>query len=415
MIVRFCLYSIVKNLRFADPFLTIYLIELGFSYAEIGGLLGFEKLVTALLEIPSGVAADHWGRRSILAVSFAAHALGLSILAIGAVADTPNVPWFLMGLGVYGIGEAFRTGSHKAIILDYLDHQGRSGESTAVISLTRTYSKVSSALAGCCAGGLLFWIPNYSFLLWLSATAAAVGCVLILSYPKYLEGEAQRNKQKSDPATPIDTKLSSLFRNARMWPLILQSLIYESQVEVVLKLFLQPFLHLSLGTVGIPLICASSEAAKHAPGSLVVGANELFRDGLGAVGANNCGRVERRLTNRQTGLRVIYLLTAIVVAILTIAPAFPFRLFILGLVGIGLLTLLQNLRRPMFVSWLNGVVNKPLRATVLSTESQARSFLVALELPLLGIVADFWGVWSVCALAAVILLFGTATMNQESH
>ena len=414
MIARFCLYSVLKNLRFADPFLAIYLIELGFSYTEIGALLGFEKLVTALLEIPSGVAADRWGRRRILAISFACHAIGLSVLALGSASAEPNVFWFLLGLGIYGMGEAFRTGSHKAIILDYLDYHDRGKESTAVLSLARTFSKVSSALAGCCAGGLLFWLQDYGALFWLSAAAAAAGCLLILTYPKYLEGESQRDKQTSDTASTVDTSLGSLMRNARMWPMMVQSLIYESQVEVVLKLFLQPFLHLSLGAVGLPLTSAGSESAKHAPGSLVVGANELFRDGLGAVGANNSARVERRLTSRTGGLVVIYLLTTATLVVMTLAPVYPSKLLLLGLAAVGLLTLLQNIRRPMFVSELNEVANKPLRATVLSIESQARSFLVALQMPLMGMAADAWGLWTVCAIAAVLMLFGLPSLKRPS-
>lgn len=176
MVARFCLYSILKNLRFADPFLAIYLIELGFSYAEIGAILGFEKLVTALLELPSGIGADRWGRRSVLALSFACHAVGLTILAIGADVSQPGAIWFYAGLGVYGVGEAFRTGNHKAIMLDYLKLAGRPIESTSVLSLTRTFSKVSSALAGLLAGGLLYLLHDYGILFWLSASGRRRRC-----------------------------------------------------------------------------------------------------------------------------------------------------------------------------------------------------------------------------------------------
>ena len=42
-----------------------------------------------------------------------------------------------------------------------------------------------------------------------------------------------------------------MIRNARLWSMLLLCVIYESQVEIVLELFLQPFLHLGLGNTGI--------------------------------------------------------------------------------------------------------------------------------------------------------------------
>lgn len=414
MIVRFCLYSILKNLRFADPFLAIYLLELGFSYAQIGAMLGFEKLVTALLEIPSGYVADRWGRRTILAWSFACHAIGLSIIAIAAGYATPNPVWFYVGLGIFGVGEAFRTGSHKAIMLDYLELNGLRAQSTSILALARTFSKASSALAGVFAGLLLYFLHDYAILFWLSAGAATAGCALILSYPKSLEGGASR--QRNAPSESLDYyqyRVFNLLRNVRLWPLLFQSLIYESQVEVILKLFLQPFLYRGLSGAGFALPSANGGSGRSI-GSVLVGVNELFRDTLGAIGANCSGRAERRFRSRTAGLNLIYLATAIVFGVLTLAAIFPASLLLVGLGAIGAATCLQNLRRPMFVSQLDEVANRPLRATILSIDSQARSLVVAVQLPLMGLAADAWGLWTVASLSALLMLAGLVGVTPYS-
>ncbi|MCA9235235.1 MAG: MFS transporter, partial [Planctomycetales bacterium] len=192
MILRFILYSILKNLRFSAPFFGIYLLEARFTYAEIGVILGCQQMVTAVLEIPSGVGADRWGRRRVLMVSFGCHAAGLAVLALQTQNAVPSVLWLLAGASIYGVGEALRTGSHKAIMLDYLDSSGQSDRATAVLALTRTFSKASSALAGLVAGAILFFSGDYAVLFWSSAVAAAAGCVLMASYPRYLEGETRR-------------------------------------------------------------------------------------------------------------------------------------------------------------------------------------------------------------------------------
>lgn len=414
MIVRFCLYSVIKNLRFADPFLAIYLLELGFSYAQIGAMLGFEKLVTALLEIPSGYGADCWGRRTILAWSFACHAIGLSIIAIAASYDFPDPAWFYVGLGIFGVGEAFRTGSHKAIMLDYLELKGLRSQSTSVLALARTFSKASSALAGVTAGALLYFLHDYAMLFWLSAGAATAGCALILSYPQSLEGEASRQRTAaSESINQYQFTVLSLMRNARLWPLLLQSLIYESQVEVILKLFLQPFLYRGLSAAGFALPSASGGSGR-TTGSILVGVNELFRDTLGAIGANNSGRAERRFRSRISGLNLIYLATTIVVGVLALTAVLPGKLLLVGLCAIGAATFLQNLRRPMFVSQLDEVANRPLRATVLSIDSQVRSLAVAVQLPLMGLAADAWGLWTVASLSAVVMLAGLVGITPYS-
>lgn len=406
MIVRFCLYSILKNLRFADPFLAIYFLELGLSYAEIGSILGCQRLVTAVLEIPSGVGADRWGRRRVLAGSFALHALGLSVLGLGAQSSAlPNPIWFYVGLGIFGAGEALRTGSHKAIMLDYLEYRGEEERATSVLAVTRMFSKVSSALAGLCAGGLLYVFHDYASLFWMSAAAAAAGCVLIWTYPRYLEGECRRAiGDGTQSFIERESKLITMIRNMRLWPPMLSSIVYESQVEIVLKLFLQPFLRLGLDAAGIALVPARGVESVRGMGSLVVGGNELFRDGLGAVGARGSAVLERKTATRERALALLQVVTAGVILLVGLAALDVTRWFWPGLAAIGLVTMLQNLRRPIYVSFLNTVSNKPLRATILSIDNQATSFSTALLMPLMGMAADRWGLWIIGVLCCALML-----------
>jgi MFS family permease len=410
MILRFCLYSVLKNLRFAAPFLAIYLLQVGFTYAEIGSMLGCQHLITAVLEIPSGVGADRWGRRRVLIGSFAFHALGLAILALGAQSGpAPSAIWFFLGLGIFGVGEALRTGSHKAIMLDYLETSGQAERATAVLSVTRMCSKVSSALAGLGAGVWLYFMSDYASLFWLSATAAGAGLLLILSYPAYLEGEFYRQRaEPRDALLESERNLMSLLRNARLWPLLLRSVVFESQTEIIIKLFLQPFLYVGLSTAGIPLVPVDAGSGVRAAGSLVVGVNELFRDGLGAVGARSSARVERASASRSRALTTIYVSSAAVILLVGLCALDVRTWFLPGLAAVGLVTLLQNVRRPMYVSELNDAANKPLRATTLSIDNQATSLLTAILMPLLGLAADRWGLWIIGVLAALVLVLGLA-------
>jgi len=50
---KFSAYGFLKNLRFFDAFLMLYLLEKGMSYSEIGILYAVKEVVLNLFEIPS--------------------------------------------------------------------------------------------------------------------------------------------------------------------------------------------------------------------------------------------------------------------------------------------------------------------------------------------------------------------------
>jgi predicted MFS family arabinose efflux permease len=378
-------------------------------------MLGCQRLVTAILEIPSGIAADRWGRRRTLASSFITHTIALSILAMASRSATkPNALWFFVGLCLFGGGEALREGCHKAIMLDYLDCHGRRDEATHVLSVTRMFSKVSSALAGVLAGVLLYLFHDYTVLFWLSAAAAAAGAVLLLSYPKYLEGEHQRDRVTgAESVVAEEGRLLKMLRNTRMWPMMVRSVIYESQVEILSQLFLQPFLRLGLGAAGITMVSPSNIDSIRGSGALIVGANELFCDGLGAVGARSSAKFESTIGDRTRANRVLYWATAICIVIVAGCALSIEKLFWPGLMIIGIITMLQNVRRPIYVSALNDVANKPLRATILSIDNQAIALTTAILMPLMGLAADHWGLWTICIFSAAIFAIPSRSRRES--
>lgn len=79
---------------------------------------------------------------------------------------------------------------------------------------------------------------------------------------------------------------------------------------------------------------------------------------------------------------------------------------VIGLILMLGLTVLQNGRRPIFVSAFNEVMDKSARATTLSIESQARSVVTAVLLPITGWLADQFGLIAVCLALTGVLLSG---------
>lgn len=388
------------------------------SYSEIGLLMGFQHLITVLLEFPSGILADWWGRRSATALCFVFYAISFAgFAATDFRGSVPLFAWFGGCLTFFALGEALRTGSHKAIMLDYLDSTGQENLATQVIGRTRAVSKYSSGIAAVCGGVLLTWTRDYAWLFYLSSASAVGGFLLMLTYPRELEGDVYRGRQSNSGSsdTPKEKALSWMWGQPGFFPLLMQSILFESQTKITLKYFTQPFLKVGLNLFGVSIIAPLGVTGLAASGALWVGLSEFARDSLGGFGARLSPRFEERTNNRYVALNRIF--AAGFVAILLLALCnwnlrwglFP------GLFLLFALTILQNLRRPIFVSTLNTRMAKKQRASVLSLESFVRAVTVAALLPLIGLAADAFGLVAVWAICSAILALGFLfQLNGES-
>ncbi|MFP4612889.1 MAG: hypothetical protein ACLFM5_05820 [Spirochaetaceae bacterium] len=56
--VKFSAYGFLKNLRFVEPFLVLFLLSRGMDYLAIGSLYAVRMVAVNVLEVPSGFAAD---------------------------------------------------------------------------------------------------------------------------------------------------------------------------------------------------------------------------------------------------------------------------------------------------------------------------------------------------------------------
>lgn len=399
MIRRFCLYSILKNLRFFEQFFILYLLAptsvggSGFTYFQMGLLTGYQKLVTGLLEVPTGFLADHWGRRRGLMVCFGCYAVAFPLFALAAQSPVDlRFSLLMIAQTLFAIGEAFRTGTHKAIMLDWAEHLHPPGGATRVIAVTRFWSKVTSGGAAL-VGGLMLWqLGSFTPLFWAATIPALLGVALIASYPQWLDGTAQRS---TDPPGPRrrGAGLVRLWAIPGMTVLFVQSVLFESQIKLA-QIYLQPYLERGLATHDL--------AVAGGVGAVLIGLYYLIQEGAGGMASWLSVRAETWLGGSATALARIHWLAAGVGGV--IVGALTSSWVLVGGLGFMSLALLQNLRRPIFVSWFDHYMDKPKRAATLSMESQGRSFVVAGLAPLTGWVADSAGLAAALAVIVGLLL-----------
>jgi len=67
---KFGYYGLLKNLQFFEPYLYVYLLSLDIDLFQIGILIAIREIITYIFEIPSGIFADYYGKKTELVICF---------------------------------------------------------------------------------------------------------------------------------------------------------------------------------------------------------------------------------------------------------------------------------------------------------------------------------------------------------
>jgi MFS family permease len=376
MLFRFCLYGFLKNLRLFDAFLILALLERDLGFAAIGGLIAVREVMVNLLEVPSGALADGLGRKRCMVVSMAAYGASFPVLATSS-------SWTVLALGMalFGVGDAFRSGTHKAMIWTWLRGQGREAARTQIYGYTRSWSQIGSAVSAL-LGLAVIWIGgSYSWVFWASCLPTLINLVNLATYPAYLD------RDPSAPPASWAATLTSLRQGLRqaatradLRRLLAGSMSMEGLYGAV-KGYLQPLLQ--QGVIAVPLAVGLATEQRTAV-LVAIASTILFL--LTAYASRIAHRVERACGGEVAATRVLAWSTGLGWA--AIGPLLYMGWWwaaALVLIGQGML---QNLWRPIQISRYDACGEEHLAATTLSIESQLCSLTTAIAAPLLGWAVD---------------------------
>ncbi len=135
------------NVSLWVPIEKLFETDIGFDPASIGVLAALYAAVVPLLEVPSGVLADRWSRRSVLVIAVVA--LAVSALIGGS---STNVATYTASALFLGVFFALQSGTTEAMVYDtLLEETGSSDAFERTIGKVRVIESialVTSALAG---------------------------------------------------------------------------------------------------------------------------------------------------------------------------------------------------------------------------------------------------------------------------
>lgn len=398
MYYKFRTYGFLKNLRFFDPFLILFFREMGLSFLEIGALFSIRAIATNVLEIPTGIIADAYGRRRSMLASFLSYLLSFALFYL-----FPHFGVYALAMLLFAFGEAFRSGTHKALILEYLHIKKIEHLKVEYYGHTRAASQFGSAIAALIAAGLVFYTGSYRVVFLASIVPYILELLLMLSYPKELDGtlaELEGGGMRLIFKQLRSTTINSL-RMLRMGAL-LRGLVSSASFDAMFrstKDYLQPVLQAQ--ALALPILLSLSGDRRVA---IMVGAL-YFIIYLGtSYAASHAGKIQDRFTSLTRAANTIYIISILFLMMGGIGMlTHVYALSIIGFLG---LYLLQNARRPLLVGYLADLIPRRSMATGLSVESQLRTLLTAILAPLIGLMADRIGIGQ--ALLIIALLFAAS-------
>jgi MFS family permease len=382
MIARFSLYGFLKNQQYYEPFFILAFLERGLSFFQIGLLVAAREICKVFLEIPSGAVADLYGRRRAMILSFGAYIVSFVMLA-----SCRSFSLLVVAMLVFGIGEAFRTGTHKAMIFDWLSRNDRLGERTQVYGYTRSWSKLGSAVSAIIAAVFVFFSGEYVAVFWWSTVPYAIGMINFLSYPNYLDGSKKKGVSVVAAAKLSWRILVDSFTRKKLRLLILESMLLEGVFKVS-KDYLQPVL--VAVALSIPLLAMLGQderlfqdAQRSAP---LIGVVYFFYFLLMSGASRNAHRLIKKAGGENRAVRIIWVVNTLLFTAIGAACYMQWTLVaVAGFVG---LAIVQNFFRPAQISRIDASSRSEHKATVLSIESQAKSLFAALAAPVIGYAVE---------------------------
>ena len=397
MFWKFRMYGLLKNLRFFDPFLILFFREAGLTYLAIGSLYAIREISMNVFEIPTGVVADSFGRRRAMIAAFATYLGSFALFGLFS-----SYAAYAPAMILFALGEALRSGTHKALILEHLRQRGLEHHRVAYYGRTRAASQFGSALAALIGAGVVFWTGSYRVVFLASMAPYVLALLLMASYPRELDGHVERIgwSRRSLFGQLRDTTRMSIASLRQQ--VLLRGLLSGGAFDAVFrstKDYLQPIVQAQ--ALALPLFLAFQEEKRVA---VVVGGLFFLIYLATSFASSRAGAVRERAPSLSRAINGFYLLG---MGLLAAAGLSAWGGWEAGAIAAYLmLYVAQNVRRPMIVGYLSEQIDHRMMATGLSIETQLRTVLTAIFAPLLGLLADRLGVG-----AAVLIIGGLALIG----
>ena len=332
--------------------------------------------------------------------------LGSYIIAFAIFAFSKSYAPLFIAVFFYSIGEAFRTGTHKAMIFDWLRINKRLDEKTKVYGFTRSWSKYGSAVSVILAALVVIMSKDYKWIFLFSIIPYILGIWNISTYPSYLNKKLEDKVNIGLIFTHTFRSIKTSFTNVYLRRLIIQSMGFEGVFEVT-KDYLQPILKAQALALTVYIVMPEKDST-----AIVVGIVYFILYMISASASRRSHIFLNRFDSEQTAV-IFMIFTGCGLAYLS-ALGFHYKLFILAIAAYIIYYLIQNLWRPILVAQYDDHAKSEEQATILSIESQTKTVGITIMAPIAGYLADNYGIESsLLFLSIIMLMLGIYSLRSD--
>jgi MFS family permease len=393
---KFCFYGFLKNQRFFEFFLLLIFYQIkGLNLSLIGMLYSIRFIFRALFEIPSGFMADAMGRRSIMLIAYAVYMVSF----IGYhFANT--FLWLIIPSILFGIADAFRTGTHKAMIFEYLKRNGWQDQKVEYYGHTRSWSQFGSSLSSLIGAALVLFGGGYQYIFLFSLIPYALGFILLVTYPAYLDGTSMQKesiKYWMEFTRIFKMSVASLknFTNLRLAFNVATFSGFFNAAKDYIQIII------SAVALSIPIYINLKRTSDEKE-IVLIGLVYFLIYLLTATASRNTSYIGKLFSSFDKYLNILLLLG---IGIGLVAGSFfQTKYFAVSLTFFVFIFVIENLRRPAGVAAIAGQFDEKILASILSIESQLSSVLGAIMSVTIGLMADKFGPGYALSIMAVVLI-----------
>lgn len=403
MLFRFCLNGFLRNQRYFDPFLLLAFREKGLSFSQIGLLIGFREICINVFEIPSGIGADLWGRRTAMILSCTAY-----IISFALFWAAPSFFLLLPAMLTFALGRVFRTGPNAAILFEWFDQKGiEDNDRTCYLALTRYWARMGSALSVLIAATFVFFGGSYNQIFLLTIPPYILAIVNILGYSTELVGQRREQVSFRHVVEQMVSTIKEAFGTPPIRRILLESMTYGGLYRVS-KDYLQPLLRDA--ALALIILTEWKEPQRVA---VLVGVVYFSLHLLSAGASWKANSLREKAGSHNRASRMLWWASLLLYAFLALSAGLGKEWVGLAIASFVALEVAQNLWRPVLLSRLSESINTKGGAGMLSVESQTKSFFAMLVAPLIGFSVDLFGLWTVGAVGFAVTLPCVLAQSKE--
>jgi MFS family permease len=348
---------------------TLFLLDGGLSNVEAFAANAFYTLGLMLFEIPTGMVADTWGRRTSYLLGAVTQLAGNLLYFSMWYVKGPFFGWAIASL-VLGLGYTFFSGALEAWLVDALRHTQYTGPLEDVFAQQQVIDGIAM-LVGTVAGGYIAQMSKLGAPYLVRAALQLVGLLLAAVLMKELGFRPQ-------PAGGVIAQVKGLIvaswnHGLRKRPIRWTMLAAPFYLGTGIFGFYaaQPYLlelYGQKGAIGIAGIAAAGIAGTQIAGGFAV-------------------PYIARLFKRRTDI----LLASAALTTVSLVLMGTIKNFYIVVALLVLWALAYAATLPVRQAYLNALIPSDQRATVLSFDSMISSTGGVVFQPILGRVADLWG------------------------